>query len=41
VHEVGSSKGFAFTEVDRRSLKGFARPVRAFECHGATSEGKN
>src|SRR5262249_37021873 len=38
VHEAGSSQGFAFTEVDRRSLKGFAEPVRAFEFHGDTSD---
>jgi class 3 adenylate cyclase len=38
VHELGSSIGFAFTELDRRSLKGFAEPVRAFEFHGAASD---
>jgi class 3 adenylate cyclase len=38
VHELGSSRGFAFTEVDQRSLKGFADPVRAFEFHGSPSD---
>lgn len=37
VHEASSSTEFAFTEVDERSLKGFAKPVRAFEFHGAAS----
>jgi len=38
VHEIGSSQGFAFTEIDRRSLKGFAEPVRAFAFHGVASD---
>jgi class 3 adenylate cyclase len=41
VHEAGSSQGFAFTEVDRRQLKGFAEPVRAFEFRGAISDQEN
>ena len=41
VHEAGSSQGFAFTEVDRRELKGFAEPVRAFEFRGAISDQEN
>lgn len=31
VHELGSASGFAFAEVDPRTLKGFATPVPAFE----------
>jgi class 3 adenylate cyclase len=41
VHEAGSSQGFAFTEVDRRQLEGFAEPVRAFEFRGAISDQEN
>jgi class 3 adenylate cyclase len=34
VRELGSESGFAFAEVDRRVLKGFASPISAFRVIG-------
>jgi hypothetical protein len=36
-----SDSRIAFTEVDRRQLKGFAEPVRTFEFRGAISDQEN
>jgi class 3 adenylate cyclase len=38
VRDLGSVRGFEFVELDGLELKGFARPIRAFELLGMTAD---